>query len=71
MDIIVSLCNITGLILGFSVICFFEMGFLFVRLFHVICMNKSAVSSKMNTHNFDEAELNCLNNPKSIFRFSM
>uniref|UniRef100_A0A914CDF0 EGF-like domain-containing protein n=1 Tax=Acrobeloides nanus TaxID=290746 RepID=A0A914CDF0_9BILA len=58
-----NLMNITGLMLGLSVICLFEMAYLAIRLFHVICMNEEAVHTLMDRHSVEQAKKNCFNVP--------
>uniref|UniRef100_A0A914DRF0 Uncharacterized protein n=1 Tax=Acrobeloides nanus TaxID=290746 RepID=A0A914DRF0_9BILA len=55
--------NITGLMLGLAVICLFEVAYLVIRLFYVICMNEEAVFTLVDRHSVELVKKNCFNVP--------
>uniref|UniRef100_A0A914CD02 Uncharacterized protein n=1 Tax=Acrobeloides nanus TaxID=290746 RepID=A0A914CD02_9BILA len=52
-----------SLMLGLAVICLFELAYLAIRLFHVICMNEEAVHTLMDKNSVEQSKKNCFNVP--------
>ena len=55
-NILTDLCNLTGLMLGLSVVSIFEVIYLMIRICYVMITNKSAVHEKLEEKHEEEKE---------------